>query len=316
MKKQLFILSAMLMAPSIYAQSYTFKSDVVAYEEITDRSKEDSVLNDYFEFQSPMVLTVFGKKVAGTFTAGTGSGYLVMSNTSFSYALDPMLGAWFRKISSKSRVNIATVISGNDTQLVVQWKDMGFYGHPDNHVVNCQVRISKTTGIITYHYGKSNYARIANDSAFSDPQNTGPEVLLVKLTTDFSGVLEFNTVAGSPQAPYFTSQFERMTGLPIENQRFIFSPKAPVSVAHVDAENRLTLVYPNPAIGQSLFINAPEAVTGIVAKNLLGQTLNIQVSGLDTKQAEVTLGQTVQPLWLEITLANGETIVRKITIGN
>ncbi|MES2778379.1 MAG: hypothetical protein V4651_00645, partial [Bacteroidota bacterium] len=67
---------------------------------------------------------------------------------------------------------------------------------------------------------------------------------------------------------------------------------------------------------QTLFIQAPEVVSSIVAKNVLGQTLYIQVSGLNTKEPEVTLGQTVQPLWLEMTLANGETIVRKITIGN
>lgn len=316
MKKLLFILSATLMMPSIFAQSYTFKSDVVPYEEMTDRSLEDSVLNDYFEFQPGLSLTIFGKKLLGSFTAGTNSGYLVMGNNSFSYALDPLLGTWFQKIPNKSRVNIATVMSGNDTQLVVQWKDMGFYGHSESQYVNCQVRISKTTGNIIYHYGKSNYVRMANDSAFSDPQYTGPEVLLVKLTTDFTSVLEFNTVAGDPAAPYFTSQFKRMTGLPVENQRFIFSPKTAVAVAPVNAVDLTTTVYPNPAIGQTLFIKAPETVNSIVAKNILGQTVDLRVSKLDTKEPEVTFGQTVQPLWLEITLANGETIVRKITIGN
>lgn len=320
MKKLLFLFSAMLIAQSHFAQtqSYTFQANLSPYEEFTDRTVEDTLLTDYFEFKPSFHVTLFNQKTTQpNFTAGTATGYLISGNSAYAYAMDPLLGVRFRKIPNKSRVNAGMVVSGTDSQLVVQWKDMGFFGHPDNEFVNCQVRISKASGKITYHYGPSNYVRTTNDSAFTDPKHTGPELLLVKLSADFNNVFEFNTVAGSPQSPYFTTQFERMTGLPLANQRFVFTPKTPVAaVEQVSRFDRQLKVYPNPSVGQQLFIEAPETVTNIVAKNILGQTLDLQVSGLHTQTPQVSFGQPVQPLWLEITLANGETIVRKITIGN
>ncbi len=310
------MLAATSVASFCFAQSYTFKADVMPYEEITDRSMEDTTLDNYYQFQSTLPVKIFGKRVDVNFTAGTSAAYLIAGNDSFSYAMDPLVSTWFQKIPAKSRLNITTVATASDTQLVVQWKDMGFYGHPGTEYINCQVRISKVTGMIIFHYGKSTYVRMANDSAFSDPQYTGPEILLVKLNPDFTKVIEFNTVAGDPAAPYFTTQFKRMTGLPIENQRFVFTPKTPVSVAKVSETDRMMRVYPNPTNGQSITIEAPEILKSITVKNMLGQILHLGASGLGTKQAEVTLGNTIQPLLLEITLANGETIVRKITTGN
>ncbi len=316
MKKLFYLIACVCTTTVLHAQYYSFSSTSQPYVETTDETLMDTTFTNYFSFLPADQFTLFGKLTLDSFAAGTSAGYLVASNNSYGFALDPMMGTWLRKIDGKSKLTVTTISEGSDKILVVQWKDIGLYGHPDSDFLNFQVRVSLNTEKITYHYGPSHFVAIANDSAFSDPQFTGPEVMLVLLTADFSTLVEFNTVSGTREHPVFSDNYIRMSNIPLANQAFTFTKKTTTAVSTIVDERFNVSVYPNPAENGVVTISATEPIQYVIFRNALGQEVSVDQQRHAEKEIELKFDATGQPLWAEIRLVNGVTSVKCIQIKN
>jgi hypothetical protein len=315
MKKLCFVFACLFANTFLQAQSYSFTSGSQPYVETTDQSIMDTTFSNYLSFSPENEFKLFGETITNAFTAGTTSGYLVASNNDYGFALDPMNGTRLRKIEGKSKLTVTTLSDANDKILVVQWKDVGLEGHSDADFLNFQVRISLNAEKVLFHYGPSNFSSIPNDSAFLEPKYTGPEVFLVKLTADFNTLIEFNAVSGSRESPVFSGNYARMTNIPLANQVFSFAKKNATALSQLTKGVGRMMIYPNPIIDGKTTISATTSIKKVVLKNTLGQEVSMKQNRLSEKELELELETMTQPIWAEITLIDGTTIVKRLHIG-
>ncbi len=306
MKKFIYLIIGLSFGMSAKAQYYSFSKSTQNYADITGADIIDTAMQDYISFLPDHPFKIFGKTGITSFSIGVETGYLVAASPQYGFALDPMMGTVFRKIPGQSSVSIKEIITSSDTLLLVQWKQIGLKGHPDNEFLNFQVSISLSKETVTYHYGSSNYVRISNDSAFMNPSNTGPEVMLVLLYPDFSNYYEFNTLSGNPANPLYSSNYARMTSIPAPNQLYTFRKRTSVGMKEAVGVEGIR-IYPNPSIDKKIHISSPETIGLIKIYSVTGKLVLVQKGGGD-----LTLPSDSQLFYAEITLVNGERCVKKI----
>ena len=292
---------------SATAQYYSFSSSVQTYSEISGADITDTVMNDYIPFLPDHPFKIFGKTGMTSYSIGVATGYLVASSPQYGFALDPMMGTLFRKIPGQSSVSIKEIKTSSDTLLVVQWKQIGLKGHPDNEFLNFQLRINLGSEQVEYHYGPSNYLRTNNDSAFIDPTNTGPEVMVVLLYPDFSGYYEFNSLAGNPAYPVYSKNYTRMTGIPVPNQLYTFQKRSLTGLNQAAADCDRIHIYPNPTVDRKFNVSSPEPIGLVKLYSIAGELVMEQNGG-----GAFTLPTGSQLFYAEITLMNGERYIKKI----
>lgn len=307
MKKLIYFFALCTTGLSAQAQYYSFFSSVQTYSDISEADITDTVMNEYVPFLPEQPFKMFGKSGMTSYSAGVTAGYMVASNAQYGVALDPMMGTRLRKISGQSSISIKEMYSLTDTLLVVQWKQIGLMGHPDSEFLNFQLRINLRTEQVEFHYGPSNYVRTANDSAFTNPLHTGPEVLVVLLYPDFTGYYEFTSVSGNPSNPVYSKNYARMTDIPTPNQLFTFKKSSPVGFNEDTWNNRSHFIYPNPAVNRSVSVALPETIKRIKLYSSVGKLIMEQIGG-----ESFNLPSGCQLFFAEITLTSGEKYIEKI----
>lgn len=313
MKKLCLLLTCSLLVWVANAQRYSFSHSERPYIEITNPDVSDTVLNNYLDFLPPYSFTLFGEQTDGTWNAGTSAGYLIAGNATYGFAMDPMMGTRFRKIEGISQVSVKTISTANDTIMVVQWKNIGLYGHASTDFLNFQVRLYLRSKLIEFHYGPSHFTTIANDSAFMNPTNKGPEVLMVMLTADFNNFIEFNSISGNPVSPIYSVNYARLNSLPATNQLFSFTSKPKVGVTDLNTNEKLVTLFPNPTNDGYFSIKSEELeISFIKIYNLLGQLQESNILTIPGFTVNVNLPKPKQPYFIEIGLVNGTKVQRKI----
>lgn len=201
------------------------------------------------------------------------NGFIVAIGAQFSFAIDPFVSSLSKKDSTSS-IEYKVEATGNDSVMIIQWKNMKLDKGEVNDYINMQCRIFKNSQMVEFHYGP-------NAVTTSDSANLTSQCGIYWLTKDFKQAYEYNNLKGTSTAPQLDRDPQNtasLNGFPANGTAFIFfksSSTALENIKQLDIE-----LYPNPAKDKLFIKNGAETklstytITDISGRQLTNKPIN------------------------------------------
>lgn len=274
LKRTTILLSILLSISFAKAQNYySLSVDNKPYADITGGTLITKTFSNNVDFITiPYQQKLFNQDPGTSWQIGK-NGYIVAIGAQFSFAVDPFVSALSKKDSTSS-IEYKVEVTGGDSVIIIQWKNMKLDKGGMNDYINMQCKIFKSSQAIEFHYGPSSVTT-------SDSGDLTSQCGVFWLTKDFTQSYEYNNLKGTSTAPQLDRNPQNtasLSGFPANSTVFMFSKNNSTGI-----ENRKQLdieLYPNPVTDKLFIKNSDEiqfkayTITDISGRQLIKSAIN------------------------------------------